>query len=49
MKKMYQYWLIFMIWQTCSSQQTADPLANNKTKDILAFISGLPQQGKYLH
>lgn len=42
-------YLISMILNLCSAQQTADALANNKTKQILAYLAGLPQQGISLY
>lgn len=32
--------------QAIIAQQTADTAANAKTKQILAYIAGLPKQGK---
>ncbi len=37
--------LLLAVFSSCLTQQTADTLANSKTKQILAYIAGLPQQG----
>ncbi len=40
---------LFMMFAVSSfAQQTADTLANSKTKQILAYIAGLPQQGIFV-
>lgn len=49
-QNMRWHWFInlFLILAVLSSylaQQTADPLANTKTKQVLAYIAGLPAQG----
>jgi mannan endo-1,4-beta-mannosidase len=46
----WQWFINLFLMLTVSSfaQQTADTLANIKTKQILAYIAGLPQQGKVL-
>jgi len=37
--------LLLAVFSSSLAQQTADTLANSKTKQILAYIAGLPQQG----
>jgi len=37
--------LLLAVFSLSLAQQTADTLANSKTKQILAYIAGLPQQG----
>jgi hypothetical protein len=37
--------LILAVLSSYLAQQTADPLANTKTKQVLAYIAGLPAQG----
>jgi hypothetical protein len=40
---------LFMMFAVSSfAQQTAVTLANSKTKQILAYIAGLPQQGIFV-
>ena len=50
---MHWQWLVNLlvmlaVFSSSLAQQTADVLANNKTKQILAYIAGLPQQGLFL-
>jgi len=37
--------LCLIIIDSCLTQQTADTAANEKTKQILAYIASLPEQG----
>ena len=48
---MHWYWsinLFLMLAVASFAQQTADTLASNKTKQVLAYLAGLPQQNKVL-